>query len=40
MTGLLANNELEGMWKELVVVQFEVLSRNSPGEAEENYEKI
>jgi hypothetical protein len=34
----LMNNELEGMWKEVIVTQFEVLSQHFPGETEESYE--
>jgi hypothetical protein len=32
------NNELEGIWKEVITTQFEVLSRNIPEETEENIE--
>jgi len=31
------NYELESIWKEAVVVQFEVLSRHLSGEAKKNY---
>jgi hypothetical protein len=34
------NNELEGMWKEALVAQSEVLSRTSPGRSEEPHEKL
>jgi hypothetical protein len=34
------NNEFERMWKEPVLVRFEVLSWNLPEGAEENSEKL
>jgi hypothetical protein len=33
------NNESERMWKEVVIISFEVLSCYFPGEAEESHEK-
>jgi hypothetical protein len=39
MTGLMYN-ELERAWKEAVVAYFNVLSRQFPGETEENYENL
>jgi hypothetical protein len=38
MTGLLGNNELEGMLKEATVAKFEVLSQHLPGGTKENHE--
>jgi hypothetical protein len=34
------NDELERMWKEVVVAQFKVLSRLIPGRTDENYENL
>jgi hypothetical protein len=34
------NNELEMMWKEAVVAQFEVLHWQLPGQTQENLEKL
>jgi hypothetical protein len=31
------NNELGGMWKEMVVVLFEIIARNSPSGAGEDH---
>jgi hypothetical protein len=39
MVGLLINNELERMQKEVVVNKFEVLSWHLPGGTEEKYDK-
>jgi hypothetical protein len=33
------NNELDGIWKEAVTAQFEVLSRHLPGGTEDKSEK-
>jgi hypothetical protein len=33
------NNELERMWKEVVMAQFKVLSCHLPGQTKENYKK-
>jgi hypothetical protein len=38
MLGCLKNNELEGMWKEVVVALFEVVSINFSGGTAENLE--
>jgi hypothetical protein len=38
MEGLHVNDDLESMWKEAVVVQFKVQSRNLPGDTEKNHE--
>jgi hypothetical protein len=38
MTGLLDNNELNGMLKEATLVKFEVLSQHLPGGTKENHE--
>jgi hypothetical protein len=32
------NDELETIWKEMVVAYFKALSRNSPGRTEEEHE--
>jgi hypothetical protein len=39
MLGRLANNELEGIWKEMVCLT-EILSRNLPRVIEENHEQL
>jgi hypothetical protein len=39
MTVRLATNELEWVWKEAIVVLFEVLPRRFRGEVDENHEK-
>jgi hypothetical protein len=33
------NNELERIWKEVVMVEFKVLSQHVPGGTEEDHEK-
>jgi hypothetical protein len=38
MTGLLGNNELDGMLKEATVAKFEVLPQHLPGGTNENHE--
>jgi hypothetical protein len=34
---IIANNELERLWKEVVVAEFEVISQKLPGESEETH---
>jgi hypothetical protein len=34
----LVNTGMERMWKEAVMIQFEALFRDAPGETEENHE--
>jgi hypothetical protein len=36
MIGILVKNELERLWKEVIIVQFEIIFRNLPGGIEEN----
>jgi hypothetical protein len=38
VTGCLMNNELERMWREVVMAKHKVLSGNLPGGTEENHE--
>jgi hypothetical protein len=34
------NNELERVWKEVVVAKFKILFQHLPGGTEENHEKL
>jgi hypothetical protein len=39
MTGLLTNNELERVWKEVAMAKFNVLSQHLHGGTKKNHEK-
>jgi hypothetical protein len=39
MEGYLTNNEFERMWKGAIVAEYDIVSRNLPGKAEETHEK-
>jgi hypothetical protein len=39
MVGSLMNDEFEGVWKEVILVLFAVLTWNLAGETEQNYER-